>query len=428
MTTPQPTDVKFFLSTHTGAPELTGAAGAMQAILNACLVTGFNISAVDSITRDGTTVTVTVSAGHGFEPNVVVAIAGADQAEYNGNHRITTTTAAEFTFELADGVEPATPATGTTAIDCRQAPAGWERSFASGDNQRAAFKSLAVDATGFYLYIDDTNTQGTRRAGVKGYESMSDIDTGVNPFPYSSTDDQWLWWYKSNDDTTVRNWAVIADDKLIYIWWNCDSGTEYNKVEAFGDLNSFVPADAYHFLISGDFSASDNKYSSMLCSIPFAYETGATLDNSGIAIARDYQGVAAGKLAGIFNGVPSVTSRYNSTDWVSPVPLGYTGVAYPSPVSGAAHLVKPAGMIEVCGGTNLMRGALPGIYAPLNGAGWDNSAPELVAGSGDLAGHTFLALRFRSGQIQMSSGLDSHNADYCYSGRVLIDISGAWRD
>lgn len=418
--------VKHFLSTDTGAPELTGAPGSMAAILNACLVTGYNASAVDSITRSGTTVTVNVSTGHGFEIGSVVEIANADQAEYNGAHRITTATANDFEYELAAGVEPATPATGT--IDCRQAPAGWECPFASGDSQRMAFKSAAIDATGMYLYVDDTNNQGTRRTGVKGYESMTDIDTGINPFPYSSSDDKWLWWYKSTNETSTRRWAVIADDKMFFVWRNRDDGNDYSTLECFGDLNSFVPADVYHCLVTGNFSATEDKYCSMLCTIPFHYEPGAHINNSGVAIARDYQGTAAGTIAGIFNGVVSVSSRSTYSDRVCPVPLGYSGVTYPSPVSGSGYLVKPAGMVEVSGGLNLLRGELPGVYAPLNGDGWDNAVPQLIAGSGDLAGEHFMALPFRSGQIQMSSGRSSYGSSYNYRGHVLINICGPWRD
>jgi len=67
---------------------------------------------VDSITRVGTTVTVTISGGHSFPVDSWVFIEGAEQAEYNDLQQITAETATTFEYELT-GTLPATPATGT---------------------------------------------------------------------------------------------------------------------------------------------------------------------------------------------------------------------------------------------------------------------------------------------------------------------------
>lgn len=67
--------------------------------------------AVATITRVGTIATVTMAAAHGLASNVVVTIAGADQAEYNGAQAIQVTGLLTFTYDVADN--PTTPATGT---------------------------------------------------------------------------------------------------------------------------------------------------------------------------------------------------------------------------------------------------------------------------------------------------------------------------
>jgi hypothetical protein len=67
--------------------------------------------AVTSITRSGSTATVTTTAPHGFPTDYWVLHAGAGQAEYNVVARITVTGASTYTFTVSG--TPATPATGT---------------------------------------------------------------------------------------------------------------------------------------------------------------------------------------------------------------------------------------------------------------------------------------------------------------------------
>ncbi len=410
----QSASVKYFLHSDTGAPVLTGAPGTIEAILHACLVTGYNASAVDSITRDGTTVTVTVSAGHGLAAGVVAEIANADQTEYNGEHRITTATASEFEFELAAGVEPATPATGT--IDCRQAPAGWERSFVSGDTLRAAFRSPAVDATGMYIYIDDTNNQGTRRTGVKGYESMTDIDTGVNPFPYSAADDQWVWWHKSTNETTTRQWAIVADDKLFWIYIN--NGDNYgsgHRLFVAGDLVSHLPIDNWACVVGGAYIPSTDIYH---CPVASVGVLDTNVYASGLYLARDYLGAAKG--TSIISAVAPFLVLNTSSDLDDQFPraLGSAGLNFPSPVHGGAVL-SPVSYIEQHNNdAYFLRGSAPGMMAPLHNRPY--ATMELVDSSAGLAGNRFMAVEFMNARNNVGNSPST-------IGQVLLDIIGPWR-
>jgi hypothetical protein len=72
---------------------------------------------VSGITRVGTTATVTLSS-HGYTTGKSVAMAGADQSEYNGTFVITKIDDSSFSYTVSGA--PATPATGTltaTLID-----------------------------------------------------------------------------------------------------------------------------------------------------------------------------------------------------------------------------------------------------------------------------------------------------------------------
>ena len=66
-----------------------------------------------ALTRVGTTVTA-YAPGHGLATGDSVAVQGAAQDEYNGDHEITVLDGATFTFEIDS--EPATPATGSITI------------------------------------------------------------------------------------------------------------------------------------------------------------------------------------------------------------------------------------------------------------------------------------------------------------------------
>jgi len=424
---PISSSVKFFRHTDPDAPQLTGAAGKMADILNACLVSGYNVTSVDSITRVDALVTVTIDAGHNFEKNIVIEISGADQSEYNGHHRVTAVTSTTLEYELENTETPATPATGT--IECKIAPAGWERSFVSVDNYRMAFKSISAEATGFYLYIDDSNVIN-RVAQVKGYESMVDIDTGTNPFPYNNDDTNYYYWHKSNDDSTNRNWALIADDSLFYFFFNKDSGTDRPAVTIFGDIISYLPSDPYSCVIAGHSKSDDDKYGTMAFSFPFNFSAGAEIIISGFDIARNYLATAPGKLIGVYDGHKSTYGGNYGSRTCSDV-LGGSGVFYPSPITGAAHIIKPSGISEVCAGQNLLRGTHPGLYAPLHYRPWDSYDYELVQGSGDLDGKIFMSLPIVNGAFRMTSGenLDHDGVYYGYPhrGQILVDIIGPWR-
>ena len=114
--------VKYFNNLMGGIPQLTNVFGALTALLDAVLVTGFNLKTLDSLTCTDGVATATVSSGHGYTVNQVVLITGASPPEYNGEHIVLSANASTFTFALAGS--PTSPATGTIA--CKAAPLGFE--------------------------------------------------------------------------------------------------------------------------------------------------------------------------------------------------------------------------------------------------------------------------------------------------------------
>lgn len=72
---------------------------------------GWSVVTPTSITRSGSTATVTLPAAVNWQSGSSVTIAGAAQAEYNGTFVINVTDATHFTYQVTG--TPATPATGT---------------------------------------------------------------------------------------------------------------------------------------------------------------------------------------------------------------------------------------------------------------------------------------------------------------------------
>src|SRR5574338_427743 len=139
--------VKYFHGQMTGAPVLSGTAGSRIAVLDACLI-------------------------NGFEVNQVVLVAGATggAAALNGEWCVTAVSSTWIQF-ACPGIGDQT-ATGTITV--KAAPSGsWSKVF-SGTN-KAAYKSTDPAATGCLLRVDDTSAQ---YAVVRGYETMTDVDTG----------------------------------------------------------------------------------------------------------------------------------------------------------------------------------------------------------------------------------------------------------
>lgn len=223
------TNTKSFTSAMTGAPVLSGTAGALIAVLDATLVNGFGIAAPSSVVVTGGIATATYGAGHSFEVGSVALFAGATPAGLNGEKRILTKSATAVTFD-ATGISNQTA---TGSISSKVAPAGWTKLY-SGTNL-AAYKMGGVAGTGGILRVDDT---GTTNARVVGYMTMSDINTGTKPFPASTQVSGGMYWGKSSTASAVaRNWAIFSDDCGVYVGMAAGASFPSNYAAYyFGDL------------------------------------------------------------------------------------------------------------------------------------------------------------------------------------------------
>lgn len=257
---PASTSIKILHGTLTGSPTNTAnTPGAHISILDACLVNGFAAGTLDSLVVQNNLATATRAAGQPFEVGSVVLISGATPAGLNGEKRVLTVTATTYTFETT-GISDQT-ATGT--ITHKFAPLGWQKVY-SGTN-KAVYRSQDITSNRMYLRLDDS---GTSAGLVRGYEAMTDVDTGVGIFPTVAQITNSSWFRNYTDGNA--DWVLVGDSKRFYYYVNYNrTAPNFWSLYFFGDIISYKSGDTYNTLITMDNSttavgnAEDSRGSSL---------------------------------------------------------------------------------------------------------------------------------------------------------------------
>lgn len=362
-----PVSVKWFTSAMSGAPALSGEAGKLIALLDACLINGFGSVTLASLVVASGVATGTVNTGHGFLDHAVVLIEGATPSELNGAKRITHTGTNTFTFD-ATGVSNQT-ATGT--ITAKMAPLGWAKTY-SGTN-KAAYSRTALGATAMLLRVDDTPT---RYPAVRMYETMSDVDTGTGASTTQYTGKS------SAASSTARDWALFGDDFLFYLVIKADGSKWYSGL-CFGDIVPYLSTDAYHCQLTGN-TAQDYYYCGFFYPTTAYGEFSRSYSQSGGAVGN---------------------RRYSHQ--IAPTVWGNAGVTYPCPTLSGL-LAWP---VEAWESTTIPRGLMPGFYNPL-----------VNSYSPPTNGTTFNAVPGFTGRLFYFQSITN-----TVDGGVLIDLTGPWR-
>lgn len=370
--------VKLFRSTDTGAPVLSGTAGARIAVLDAVLVNGYNLQTLTGLAVAGGVLTGT-KAGHGFVVDQVIETAGAVESVLNTQWRITATTSNTFTAE-ATGIANVT---GSGTITAKAAPAGWAKVF-SGTN-KAVYRSNDATGTRMYLRVDDANALNSR---VVGYEAMTTVDAGTKPFPTAAQMSGGLYWPKSDAaGATEHEWCICADSRGFYAKTVYHSSGFYSAIEKFGDFTSEKSGDAYAALLVG-----------------WIYDITGTSSGGwafGIAGAQ----VSYSPRSYSQSGTSIEMGRAHPSIQIGPNGAG--GFVYPSPASNRLVL----GTTHLWQGSVLRCLALPGLYCTAQASPLANL--DVVTDVAALPGRRLLCL--------------SGNYAAAGDGRVFIDLTGPWR-
>lgn len=395
--------IKVFTSLQQGAPTFNGVAGSGITALDAILVNGYGQVNVSSITRSGTTATVTTASAHGFTTGDVALIAGAVETAYNGEFVVTVTGSSSFTYDVSGS--PSTPATGT--ITSKRAPAGFTKVFA-GTN-KAVYRANDLSSRRHYFrFIDDgTTAGGAREMRFAGYVTMSDVDTGTDIFPTTGQYPNGFFWNKSDTaDSTGRHWVLITDGKTVYHFAYIQSTTASGDITSpganmnnmgFGDLLEFKPGDAYCSFCTGGSAANQftsTQYNGM-------FNTSTTITNSGastfaplIVTARDFTAVPGARLSQLF--ASSLSGTLGGSAYIS----------YPHVIDNGFYMT-PVNVTQ--GSPALIRARMPGYFEPLHSNCFPNTS--IVENVQGYMGRKFMMLWGKHGSTV---------------GACLVDITGPW--
>lgn len=382
-----PTSVKYFDSSMAGAPAMSGTVGALISVLDACLVNGFGSVTLNSLVVAGNVATGTVSGGHGFAMiggavGPVIRIAGATPSALNGDWRLASVPGATtFTFATT-GIGDQT-ATGT--ITAARPPLGFAKAF-SGTN-KAAYRAIAETGSRLYLRVADDGTGSATYARVRGYETMSDVDTGTGPFPTDAQYSGGLYWGKSSAaSATARAWRVIGDHEG-FVLAVLQDGSNGWIAGYCGDIASEKAADAYRMLLLG----SQTVTVSSMAYLAFIN------NNLGNYMARSHTQIG------------SSVAVIKDTHRLCQAGMGAAtaGSNYPSPVGNQFYCAP----VDVWETGSVLRGVLPGLYAPLH------PAASLTDGA------VMTALTGLDGRALLIQRLSNSGTNYA----VAIDIAGPWR-
>lgn len=390
-------DIVWFDSSETGAPALTNVAGTLDAVLHACLVTGFNPIALTSLSVTANVATATYAAGHGYGNQRMVDIGLSPVGALNGRKLITVTGASTFTFPapgVADG-----PAGGSPTA--KRSPLGWARPHSSGNV--SIYTRTDVTATGMALRIDDTATTpvgSTMVAKCLMVETATGPSVYTGPAPAVAQNANGVYWYKGANTATAQRWMLVGDSKRFYLFTEGGSSpfSTYGTLfpHGFGDLNPYRSGDAYHAFIAG--SESPDSASQAFRS----REQGSQPPGGGgFYLARPATQIGTSVLASSV-----AAGQANAV-------LGAVGPLYPSYVDNGFAAASPVFAAESNSSFgHPIRGELPGLSYALH------------AGVGRLLHGSLVPNLLGTTREHLMVGLNTSGSSS--SGGLLIDVTGPW--
>lgn len=449
-----------FRNTDAGAPALSGQAGALTAILDQVLaighVYGFNgntlaytdNSAQARLKSGGTPFTFFAQPVIGdityfrmqakFSKLIVnlgtAGIGGSVAWEYwNGSAWMALSTSdgtagltASGTVSWAPPSDWATTAVnGTTGywvrVRCTGAPStnplcqnatylGWLQAF-TGTNQRAYQQAPKGGFGQLYVNVNDNAPVTAQEARIRGWETMTALDTGMNGAPTVAQAGNGLFVRKSaTADAVARTWAVAADGRTFILFaLTNDVAGRYYSIYA-GDFFSYVSADQWGFIViarTTENSGTNNV--EWLMGLTLTSNTN-TLGNSvsgGHYLIRDYLGNAGAFIPGKHvdmakAGVSSNASAAIGNGNATPLPNGADGRAWIGPL----WVHEPSSQV--------VRGYLRGVWAPY----CQQSSfidQDTIAGQDALASRSFVVFK----TMESMNGTNNGSGATC----AIVEVS-----
>lgn len=252
--------------------------------------------------------------------------------------------------------------------------AGWSVPYEDDTNHNIVFKM----ASGNQRYLRLGNPTNTGTSGyqdysyfeVRGYNAMTDVNTGTNPFPSTAQHSTFRWLYAAQlaiNTTTNIPWSLIATDRFFYFHVHVGNNGN-NQTSAwgcqfagyFGDIVSYVPSDTMQTIITGFWTNGYNTTGSpcwsannqWFCYVPFKSSDSMTDYNLYCYVYGSSQ-QTYGPYPGQLHWDIATASDY----------AGGNGLSSPTP-GGQFLFLKP--IFHENGTTNTIRGEMPGLLIPVH--------------------------------------------------------------
>lgn len=253
-----------------------------------------------------------------------------------------------------------------------KAGAGWTRPF-TGTNL-AAFKQGAGGNNRYLRVFDGGFSTGNsllRRINIRGYESMTAISTGTNPFPTTSQvngNGSMCSYYYTGSAVTNAAWTVYATSNFFLVHtivYENGSDTKYNMMFGFGRFKSRLAGDIFNDILIGGGPDANG--------VDFGGFINQTSQNQ-VYVSRSDTGVVGSQ-------VVTLKSVFNNGH----IAVGHPDYPYPDRVTNSLSMARVQVWVD-----GYYRGTLPAL--------WDVAHPEASigpdgttwSGNGALAGKTFV--------------------------------------
>lgn len=263
--------------------------------------------------------------------------------------------------------------------------AGWTKAFVDS-SLRAAYKQ-GVGGNGHYFYLDDSAGATAR---CRGYEAMTDINTGTGAFPF----DVPLYMHKHNGVAGDRGWYLIANESTFYFVTQYDTTVAWSNssLTAFGKTRSYHPGDNWDTMLiaavnaahAGD--ASGTSPLSVFGTNAGFYTPRYDMTLFGHFMARRWHGVGSAVNVAKY-GVPLLVDGdvCNKFTVVGAGRLGLQSYGIVPNASDGAIFLNPLRIIE----DRSLRATIPGLWQHYLGQSYMMTGDRMT-GTGELAGREFM--------------------------------------
>ncbi len=264
--------------------------------------------------------------------------------------------------------------------------AGWSEAY-TGTN-KSAFRQGGTD---YYLRLDDSAAQMGR---VVGYRTMSDVDTGTEPFPTAAQFSGGLYIRKSTTaNSTARPWVCLASAKTFYLFILSSSAsfaayadTDGDVQMGFGKFRSVTASDANDGFLTASTDTS----------------TSATGASTARQCVSSYNVATTNYLLGSYDQTTGAIQAFKKGCGAY-LQNTYSGdsltVRFPEHNRGSL-VISRVGFMQT--GTSVYRGYLPGLRGcaqPFHTAAFQQSRMSTLRGYGSASAASLFSVNVGTSQI-----------------------------